>query len=184
MKPTLWSLTFREETPVLSVTQPVVAPYGWLNNTHDMHGTWLRGLPFLWKPLLNDYTTWFVFLAKAWVKRSERWEGWRALSSRGCCVYSTVPFLGMSVWSLIRRQFNDELTGLGMVEVVWSLWWGLGVQHKHLQEYTKGGRSWCPHLPTSLTFAGRPRSVIFFYPCLYLWNRMTMTSTCYSLWIK
>lgn len=64
-----------------------------------------------------------VFLARVWIKERE-WErkGERSYIKSVLCVCSGLPFLGMPVWLLIRRQFNDELTGLSMIEVVRSLW--------------------------------------------------------------
>lgn len=62
-----------------------------------------------------------VFLARAWIKERE-WERKGERSLRAFCVSRGIPFLGMPVWLLIRRQLNDELTGLSMIEVIWSLW--------------------------------------------------------------
>ena len=93
----------------------------------------------VWKPLLSHSTV--VFSILGWrLNYNEQELGINQLSC--LCVlslwkFSCLPFLGVSIWLLIRRQFNNELTGLSMIEVVWSLWWALGIQHKYLHRQTE-----------------------------------------------
>ena len=94
---------------------------------------------FVWKPLLSDSPV--VFSILGWrLNYNEQELGINELSCwyvLSLLKFSCLPFLGMPIWLLIRRQFNNELTGLSMIEVVWSLRWALGIQHKYLHRQRK-----------------------------------------------
>lgn len=75
--PTPWPLTLSLQNILLGCQSPSlwVVPYGRLNSIHCMCEMWLKGLAFLWKPLLGKSTMLLVSLAKAWIRKSQKW-GW------------------------------------------------------------------------------------------------------------
>lgn len=75
--PTPWPLTLSLQNILLGCQSPSlwVVPYGRLNSIHCMCEMWLKGLAFLWKPLLGKSTMLLVSIAKAWIRKSQKW-GW------------------------------------------------------------------------------------------------------------